>query len=175
MIAIYVRVSTEEQAIKGSSIDSQIEACIKKAGTKDVLKYADEGFSGELLERPALNRLREDASKGLISQVICYDPDRLSRKLMNQLIIDDELRKRNIPLIFVNGEYANSPEGQLFFAMRGAISEFEKAKIKERTSSGRLQKMKKGMIIKDSKLYGYKFVKEKRTLEILEEEAKSFG
>ncbi|MDK1005305.1 recombinase family protein, partial [Bacillus subtilis] len=48
MIAIYVRVSTEEQAIKGSSIDSQIEACIKKARTKDVLKYADEGFSGEL-------------------------------------------------------------------------------------------------------------------------------
>ncbi len=41
--------------IKGSSIDSQFEACIKKAGTKDVLKYADEGFSGELLERPALN------------------------------------------------------------------------------------------------------------------------
>ena len=80
MIAIYVRVSTEEQAIKGSSIDSQIEACIKKAGTKDVLKYADEGFSGELLERPALNRLREDASKGLISQVICYNPDRLSRR-----------------------------------------------------------------------------------------------
>ncbi|TDO13253.1 hypothetical protein DFO69_1697 [Bacillus subtilis] len=41
MIAIYVRVSTEEQAIKGSSIDSQIEACIKKAGTKDVLKYVE--------------------------------------------------------------------------------------------------------------------------------------
>lgn len=39
MIAIYVRVSTEEQAIKGSSIDSQIEACIKKAGTKDVICY----------------------------------------------------------------------------------------------------------------------------------------
>ncbi|MBJ3765987.1 recombinase family protein [Bacillus subtilis] len=66
--------------MKGSSIDSQIEVCIKKAGTKDVLKYADEGFSGELLERPALNRLREDASKGLIGQVICYDPDRLSRR-----------------------------------------------------------------------------------------------
>lgn len=61
MIAIYVRVSTEEQAIKGSNIDSQIEACIKKAGTKDVLKYADEGFSGELLKRPAFNRLRMDS------------------------------------------------------------------------------------------------------------------
>ncbi|MDK8210689.1 recombinase, partial [Bacillus subtilis] len=45
-----------EQAIKGSSIDSQIEACIKKAGTNDVLKYTDlRIFSGELFERPALN------------------------------------------------------------------------------------------------------------------------
>ncbi|KAF1278730.1 site-specific DNA recombinase [Bacillus velezensis] len=44
------------------------------------MKYVHEGFSEELLERPALNRLREDASKGLIRQVICYDPDRLSRK-----------------------------------------------------------------------------------------------
>ncbi|MDN0189838.1 hypothetical protein [Bacillus sp. B.PNR1] len=30
-------------------MDSQIEACIKKARTKDVLKYADEGFFGELI------------------------------------------------------------------------------------------------------------------------------
>ncbi|QGU26154.1 recombinase family protein [Bacillus subtilis] len=64
--------------MKGSSIDSQFEACIKKAGTKDVLKYADEGFSGELLERPALNRLREDAGKGLISHLL--RSDRLSRR-----------------------------------------------------------------------------------------------
>ena len=34
-----------------------------------MLKYADEGFSGELLERPAFNRLREDASKGLICKL----------------------------------------------------------------------------------------------------------
>ena len=167
-----MRVSTEEQAIKGSSIDSQIEACVKKADTSNVLKYADEGFSGELLERPALNRLREDACKGLITELICYDPDRLSRKLMNQLMIDDELRKKGIALTFVNGEYADSPEGQLFFSMRGAISEFEKAKIKERTSAGRLQKIKKGMVIKDSGLFGYRINKEKRTLEIIEEEAR---
>lgn len=34
-----------------------------------MLKFADEGFSGELLERPDYNRLREDASKGLISKL----------------------------------------------------------------------------------------------------------
>jgi len=76
MIAIYARVSTEEQAVKGSSIESQIEACINKAGTTDVLRYIDDGYSGELLERPGLNKLREDVEKGLIDKVICYDPDR---------------------------------------------------------------------------------------------------
>ncbi len=83
---IYVRVSAEEQAIKGSSIDSQIEACIKKAGTKDVLKYADEGFSGELLERPALNRLREGASKGLISKSFVT----ILTDFLGEFIIDDK-------------------------------------------------------------------------------------
>ncbi len=37
-------------------------------------------FLVSFLERPALNRLREDASKGLIGQVICYDPACLSRR-----------------------------------------------------------------------------------------------
>ncbi|WP_437371557.1 recombinase family protein [Bacillus inaquosorum] len=61
--------------MKGSSIDSQIEACINRC-----VEAYDEGFSGELLPRPALDRLREDASKRLINKVICYDPDRLSRR-----------------------------------------------------------------------------------------------
>lgn len=170
MIAIYIRVSTEEQATKGYSLDNQTDECIRKAGTNEVLKYIDDGFSGELLERPGLDKMRRDMRKGMIETIICYDPDRLSRKLMNQLIIDDEIRKMGIKLVFVNGEYANTPEGQLFFSMRGAISEFEKAKIKERTSSGRRSKAKKGKVVKDNKLYGYTF--EKDTYVINEAEAK---
>ncbi|MGE7880178.1 recombinase family protein [Peribacillus muralis] len=172
MKAIYVRVSTEEQAIKGNSIDAQIDACIKKAGTYDVLRYVDEGFSGELLERPGLTKLRHDVRDGIIDQVICYDPDRLSRKLMIQLIIDDEFRKKGIQVVYVNGEYANTSEGQLFFSMRGAISEFEKAKIKERTMSGRRQKAKKGKVVKDGHLYGYEYDKKNETYKIYENEAK---
>lgn len=172
MIAIYARVSTEDQATKGYSIDGQIEQCIKKAGTSDVLKYIDEGRSGELLERPGLNKLRNDIKDGLIEKLICYDPDRLSRNLMNQLIIDREIRSQGVELLFVNGEYANTSEGHLFFSMRGAIAEFEKAKIKERTSGGRRSKAKKGKVVKDSKLYGYTYDKENDTYAINEKEAK---
>jgi site-specific DNA recombinase len=170
MIGIYARVSTAEQGLKGYSIDAQIEECIKKAGTPEVMKYIDSGFSGEFLERPDLERLRNDVREGLIDKIICYDPDRLARKLMNQLIIDDEFRKRGVDVIFVNGEYANTPEGQLFFSMRGAIAEFEKSKIRERTMSGRRSKAKKGKVIKNDFIYGYDFVKGE--LVINEEEAK---
>ncbi|WP_010093949.1 recombinase family protein, partial [Ornithinibacillus scapharcae] len=83
MIAIYVRVSTEEQSKKGYSLRNQIEECKKKANTNQTLEYIDDGYSGEFLERPGLTKLRQDVKEGHISKVICYDPDRLSRKLMN--------------------------------------------------------------------------------------------
>ncbi|AUO14819.1 recombinase family protein [Priestia megaterium] len=171
MIGIYVRVSTQEQGIKGYSIDQQIDACIKKAGTDEVMQYIDIGYSGEFLERPDLERLRKDVREGLIDKVICYDPDRLARKLMSQLIIDEELRRKGVEVEFVNGEYAASPEGRLFFSLRGAISEFEKAKIKERMMSGRKGKAKKGKVVKNDHVFGYDFDKENSEMIINEREA----
>lgn len=142
MKAIYARVSTEESAQKGYSIAHQIDEAKKKAKTDDVMIYTDEGFSGEFLERPGLEKLRNDVRNGLIDTIIVYDPDRLARNLMHQLLLDDEFRKHSVELLFVNGDYAKTPEGRLFFSMRGAISEFEKAKIRERTMSGRKRKAK---------------------------------
>jgi site-specific DNA recombinase len=171
MKAIYARVSTEESAQKGYSIAHQIDEAKKKAGTDDVLIYTDEGYSGEFLERPGLEKLRNDVRKGIIDTVIVYDPDRLARNLMHQLLIDDEFRKHGVNLIFVNGEYANTPEGKLFFSMRGAISEFEKAKIRERTMAGRRRKAKEGKVVKDDKVYGYDYDKKTGQMIINEQEA----
>lgn len=172
MIAIYARVSTEEQATKGYSIEQQIDLCKQKAGTLEVLEYVDEGYTGEIINRPQLSKMRDDIQKGLITKVVCYDPDRLSRNLLIQLLLDEEFKKYNVELAFVNGEYSNNAEGKMFFSMRGAISEFEKAKIKERTSGGRLRKAKKGLVVKNGKLYGYEYDKSKSTYVINEKEAK---
>ncbi|GGJ63318.1 site-specific DNA recombinase [Anoxybacillus voinovskiensis] len=171
MKAIYARVSTEESAQKGYSIAHQIEEAKKKAKTDDVMIYTDEGFSGEFLERPGLERLRNDIRNRMIDTVIVYDPDRLARNLMHQLLLDDEFRKHNVELLFVNGEYANTPEGKLFFAMRGAISEFEKAKIRERTMAGRKRKAKQGKVVKNDRIYGYDYDKQTGQLKINESEA----
>ncbi len=157
MIAIYARVSTEDQHLKGYGIGNQIDECIKKIGNNEYILFKDEGISGEVIDRPGLTELRSSIQTGIIDEIVCYDPDRLSRKLMHQLMLDEEFRKKGVRLIFVNGEYAQTPEGQLFFSMRGAISEFEKEKIKQRTKGGKLRKAREGKVLGNYHLYGYGF------------------
>ncbi|MBM7633801.1 recombinase family protein [Geomicrobium sediminis] len=171
MIALYIRVSTEEQSKHGYSIEGQIRDCQEKAKTKEAIEYIDDGVSGSVLDRPALSRLREDIKKGSISKVICYDPDRLSRKLVHQLIITEEIEKK-ASIEYVNGEFARTPEGMLFYQMRGAIAEFEKEKINERMSRGRLNKAKKGKVVKNGHMLGYSYDKENGMYVVNEEEAK---
>ncbi|WP_042424725.1 recombinase family protein [Geomicrobium sp. JCM 19039] len=171
MIGIYVRVSTEEQAKSGYSVEGQLRDCQEKAKTKEVLEYIDDGISGSVLDRPALTRLREDIKQGLVSKVVCYDPDRLARKLVHQLIISEEIEKR-ASIEFVNGEFARTPEGMLFYQMRGAIAEFEKEKINERMSRGRVNKARKGKVVKNSYMLGYDYDKENGMFIIKDEEAK---
>ena len=75
-VAIYVRVSTTSQALKGTSLDSQITLCKNKAkeiGYLDshILLYKEAGASGEDIDiRPEMTRLREDIKKGEISKLL---------------------------------------------------------------------------------------------------------
>lgn len=158
MNAIYVRVSTDDQARKGYSLGDQINACrnhLLALGHTNIEEYIDDGYSGEFLDRPGLERLRNDLQGSMIETVAIYDPDRLSRNLTNQLIVADEIEKSGAKLTFVTGDYDASPEGRLFFSMKGAVSAYEKAKIRERTSRGRKAKAAKGKIVLNAQPFGY--------------------
>lgn len=171
-VAIYARVSTEEQAKNGFSLRDQVRRCRDTSGTEEVIEYVDDGVSGEFLNRPALNRLRRDIKSGIIKMVICLDPDRLSRSLNNLLLITDEIERR-AELIFISGEYAKTPEGTLFFQIKGAFAEFEKTKITERFMNGRREKAEQGKVVRDYQIYGYRYDKQTNQLVINEEEVKT--
>jgi len=84
--AIYARVSTEKQE-KEKMIESQIEELREFCEKNDFLivkEYVDDGWSGETLARPALDQLRDDASKKLFDVVCIHSPDRLARKFIYQ-------------------------------------------------------------------------------------------
>lgn len=141
------------------------------AGVGHTLVFADEGVSGETLQRPALENLRQKIDQGEIKTVLCLDPDRLSRKLLHQLLLTEEWERQGVILSFVNGDYSKTPEGNLFYALRGAISEFEKAKINERMCRGRREKARQGRVLRDFQIYGYDFERETEQLVINQAEA----
>lgn len=174
MNAIYCRVSTEDQARKGYSLDDQRRACRKHLETMNLLEieeYIDNGYSGEFLERPGLEKLRKDLRSGAIKYIAIYDPDRLSRNLTNQLIIADEIEKSGAILTFVTGDYDCSPEGRLFFSMKGAIAAYEKAKIRERTCRGRRSKAYQGKIVSNAHPFGFDWDKDNSMYKINDQEA----
>lgn len=174
MNALYVRVSTEDQVRKGYSLGDQINACrnhLLAIDHTNIEEYIDDGYSGEFLERPGLEKLRNDLQRGMIKTVAIYDPDRLSRNLTNQLIIADEIEKAGAKITFVTGDYDCSPEGRLFFSMKGAVSAYEKAKIRERTSRGRRAKATKGKIVLNARPFGYDWDAENSMYLVNEREA----
>lgn len=174
MNAIYVRVSTDEQAKKGYSLDDQRQSCRNKLislGLFEIQEYTDDGYSGEFLERPGLEKLRNNLAAGLIKNICIYDPDRLSRNLTNQLILADEIEKSNCQLYFVTGDYDASPEGRLFFSMKGAVAAYEKAKIRERTIRGKRGKANKGKIVINCHPFGFDWDKDNSMYIINEREA----
>ena len=83
-VALYARVSTSNQEKRGT-IESQISSLRKYAADNDytvVEDYVckDDGYSGALLVRPQLDRLRDGAQTGNFDAVLVLSPDRLSRK-----------------------------------------------------------------------------------------------
>ena len=159
---LYVRVSTEEQAQRGYSLPEQLEACRVRAAalgypTARIVNCIDDGVPGDVLQRPGLDRARELVRQGSVGAFLCLDPDRFSRDLLNQLLVDRELQRAGVRVEFINFSYDKSPVGQAFFAFRGIMSQLEKAMIRERTMRGKLGKAKRGGLTHFPRTYGYAY------------------
>ena len=173
--AIYSRVSTDEQS-KGYSLSTQVEACQDYAKSRGyfVVDIFQDDYSGASLDRPELNRLRECVNAKHIDVVIVYDIDRLARKSVYQMLIEEEFLKSGVVVEYVLGQYDDSDEGRLQKQIRASIAEYEKAKILERSKRGKRGKAKSGFVLVGARPpYGYKVVSEphKSWLEIDEDEA----
>src|SRR5260221_5460896 len=173
---IYARVSTDEQA-KGFSLPTQIEECSKYASEKgyDVLYTFTDGYTGESLNRPGLDEMRTFITSNHVDRIIILDVDCWARKSIYQMLLEDEFSRAGLNIEYVFGQYPDTVEGRLQKQIKGAIAEYEKAKILERSKRGKRGKAKSGYVNVGSRPpYGYRVVSQphKSWLEIIQDEAR---
>lgn len=159
-VALYARVSTDRQE-QEQTIQSQLEALRSHAraqGYTVVAEFVDEGYSGASLERPALDRLRDVAARREFERVLVQAPDRLSRRIGYLVLLLEELQRRGVSVEFLNHPVDNSPEGQLLLNVQGAVAEYERAKIAERTRRGKVYWARQGAVMPGFVPYGYRYV-----------------
>lgn len=138
----YVRVSTEEQAKNGTSIETQCERirayCV--AFNLELIDIVIEpAMSGASMEkRKKLQGIRDRVGNGEFDAIIAIKVDRIARNLKElMMLVEDELEPNNCDLILMDVNVDTStPVGKVILQILGSFAQFERAMIAERTMTG---------------------------------------
>ena len=135
-VGIYVRVSTEKQKESlGEQIRILEEFCRERSYV--VYKVYREIVSGAGSKRKKLKELMADIEKKKIEGVVALKLDRFSRSLKELIDMIGFLKAHNVAFICKEDQIdTNTPQGVFFFHVLGAVGEFERSLIRERTKEG---------------------------------------
>ena len=122
-VVLYARVSSDDSRKDGRNLAGQLDMgqeYAQKHGYTAIAELAedDRGASGAAFELPQLNRIREMAGNHEIDVLVVREIDRLSRNLVKQLLVEEELKRAGVRIEYVLGEYPDNPEGNLMKHVR---------------------------------------------------------
>lgn len=165
LAAIYIRVSTEEQAKLGISLDAQEEALKNYASALgyEIFKiYRDEGKSAKDIKgRPEMRQLLEDSQKHKFQAIFIYKLDRFSRSLRDLIETIEKLKEWGIDFVSLQDKIeTTSASGKLMFHIISAFAEFERNVTGERTKFSMTKKASDGNPITRAP-WGYKIENKK--------------
>ena len=149
VVAIYIRVSTTEQAQEGYSLDAQehllTDYC--KARKYKVYKiYRDEGISAKDIEhRPGMMELLNDAENKKFCMIIVWKLTRFSRNLADIAVTCDKLDRKGISLVSYSEAFdSTTPAGRMVRSMLGTVAQFEREVISENVKLGMQERAEQG-------------------------------
>jgi site-specific DNA recombinase len=159
MLAIgYVRVSTDKQADQGISLDAQAEKirAMAKVHGAELVDLVVEGQSAKTLNRPGLQRVLALVQAGKVQAVIIAKLDRLTRSVRDLCDLLDCFERRRVALISVAESLdTGSAAGRLVINLMGAVSQWERVAIAERTRDALRHKWRNGERVGNIR-FGYK-------------------
>jgi site-specific DNA recombinase len=155
--AIYIRVSTEEQANEGYSIPAQTErlrAFCQSQSWQIVAEYIEEGISGKDTDRPQLNKLLKNLDN--IDIVLVYKLDRLTRSVLDLYSLLQTFEEHNVAFKSATEVYDTSTAmGRLFITLVAALAQWERENLGERVLMGMEQLVLTGCLPGGNVPYGY--------------------
>jgi DNA invertase Pin-like site-specific DNA recombinase len=163
-VAIYTRVSTEDQAKEGFSLDAQLEklrAYCTARGWDIAGEYVDEGYSGRKTRRPAYTRMMEDIEKW--DGLLVIKMDRIHRNSKNFMLMMEDLGKKGKEFVSMMESLDTSTAmGRFVMDIIQRIAQLESEQIGERVYIGMEQKAKQnGGVLGFNIPYGYDYVEGK--------------
>ncbi len=144
----YCRVSTEEQADEGFSIEGQTDKLRLYASLRDlgeVTVITDPGLSGKNLKRPGLQQLLAAVEAGHVSHVILWRLDRLSRNLGDLILLADLFGECGVGLHSVSENLdLSSASGRMFYNVLGSFAQYFREQLSENVKMGNERAVKEG-------------------------------
>jgi DNA invertase Pin-like site-specific DNA recombinase len=145
----YVRVSTNEQADDGASLDAQRRLLAHEADRRgwDVQFAADEGYSAKTVEgRPGLAGALEQLDAGDADVLLVLRVDRLSRSVSDFAALMARAQRRGWSLAALDlGVDTSTPAGDLMAHVLASVAQYERKVIGQRTREGMAQRRAEGV------------------------------
>ena len=155
MTAIYARQSADRK--DSLSIEGQIEECKLLVGHDDYAIFQDKGFSGSSTNRPAFKQLLTQVEAGQISRIIIYRLDRISRSLVDFVLMVENFRKHNVTLISKSEGFDTSNElGIMLLNILMMFAEMERKAIRQRVTDNYYYRGKMQFYLGGHAPFGYR-------------------
>jgi len=175
----YIRVSTVGQVREGESLGIQREGITlycKAHGLELIEIYADEGISGASTEkRPGFMQLLQDAKDRKFDCLIIHSLSRFGRNTKETISNYDELESHGVKLVFLKESVdTGTPSGRMFRNLLAVFAEWERDTIRERMQDNKIAKWKRADTFVGKVPFGYVWNREKKAIEINQEEARIY-
>jgi len=172
-VALYTRVSTEDQAREGFSLAAQLKRlrayCASQKWTI-AGEYVEDGHTGRDVRRPAYQRLLQE--RDAWESILVLKMDRIHRNSRNFMAMMDDLRKWGKDFVSATESLDTSTATGRFVAdMLQRIAQLESEQTGERVHMGMLEAAQEGRFLGMSDPYGFRYDSQTKNLAVVPEEA----
>lgn len=158
MYAIYARQSIERQ--DSVSIEAQFEQCKSRINSTDIKQYSDVGYSGKNIKRPQFEQLIRDVENGVITTVVSYRLDRISRSITDFANLLNLFEKYNVQYISATEQFDTStPMGRAMIYIVMVFAQLERETIAGRIEDNYRYRAKLGHFMGGNTPFGYSSTK----------------